>query len=146
MIGLEIKRRRDRKHFRIVGKDGSMWAAAPLDHGPVLSLSTLEVSELFAVVGGTRDDEQPRPEIAVAGRAEAEQIGRERLAAVHSAGLAEKPVPSLSPEESFASGELTPEEIVSDPHYRSAFVGQRLPCSGRVAGEVWALLEAEADA
>lgn len=102
MTGIELKRKRDRKLFRVVGREGSMWVLAPVDYGPAITASPLELATLFSVEGGGTEVEQVAARVAVAGRSEAEQVGRERLAAAHVEAASQKPAPLPSPEESFA--------------------------------------------
>lgn len=90
MIGVELKRKRDRALFRVVGREGSHWVLAPLAHGPAITVSPLEIEALFAVAGRVGEVEQVAAEGAVAGRSEAEQFGRERLAVAHGEATAQK--------------------------------------------------------
>lgn len=108
MIGTELKRKRDRAVFRVVGREGSMWVLAPLAaFGPAITASPLEAETLFTVSGDAAEVEPPAAEVAVAGRSATEQVGRERLAAAHVEATAHKPVPGLSPEEAFTAAAET---------------------------------------
>lgn len=144
MIGVALKRKRDRAVFRVVGRDGSCWVLAPESHGPAISVSTLEASELFTVVGdGPQTFAVESPEVTVFGRSAAEQSAREALAAALDEELTRPPAPlPLTPDESLRAGELTAAEIVASPDYLWAYRGQRLAVSSRVAVEVDRLLAA----
>lgn len=146
MLGIVLKRKRDRQAFRVVARNGGQWVLAPVEHGPAIEVSPLEASELFSVVGDAPEVAEVAPvEAVVFGRSAGEQAGREALAAVHVADVVAQSsgagrVRGLHPEEALKAGELTAAEIVADPDWLWAYQGQRLAVSSTVAVEVDRLL------
>lgn len=153
MVGCTLKRKRgDRATFRVVGRRGSMWVLAPVEHGPAIEVSPLEASELFSVAGDAPEAaEVEAPEVSVFGRSAGEQAGREALAAVHVADVVAQSsgtgrVRGLHPEEALTAGELSAAEIVASPDYVWAYRAQRLAVSGSTAVEVDRLLAERGEA
>lgn len=110
MLGTVVRRKRgDRRSFRIVGREGGQLVLGPLEHGPAVSVSELELRELFTVEAeAPATHATPTPQTgAVAGRAAGEQAAWEALTAefVRSISAARtRPMPP-TPEETFRAAE-----------------------------------------
>lgn len=107
MIGTHLRRKRDRATFRVVGRDGGHWVIAPDDFGSPLSVSELEIRELYEVIGDEPDTAGVEPSAHVAGRSAEEQAGYETLAAQSFEAFA------ASKRKRTGSPALTPEQVFS---------------------------------
>jgi hypothetical protein len=103
MIGTRVERRADGDAFRVVGQYGSQLVLGPIDHGPSVAVSELELRTQFDIAKEP-DAEAVQPQTRVFGRSAAEQAGREALAAAHVEALnaPRSPLPP-SPEDVFAA-------------------------------------------
>jgi len=79
MIGTVLKRKRDRALYHVVGRDGGQWVVAPETFGGAISVSELELRELYSVVTEAGSDAAPTPAVRVLGQSDAEAAGREAM-------------------------------------------------------------------
>lgn len=108
MVGAVVRRKRgDRQTFRIVGRDGNRWILGPVDFGPAVTASELELSALFAVVSEPEAVVPQRPQRPTLGYTADEQAAREALAAEHVRSISTpRNGPTLpSPEDVFRAAE-----------------------------------------
>lgn len=107
MLGTVVRRKRgDRRAFRVIGRDGGQLVLGPVEHGPAVTVSELELRELFAVEGEPMAT-HATPMQAVAGRDAAEQAAWEALTAEFVQSIAtarSRPMPP-TPEEVFRAAE-----------------------------------------
>ena len=106
-----LRRRRDRALYRVVGRDGGQWILAPEEFGPAISVSELEIRELYAVVSEPDAPAVPEPAVRVIGQSDAEAAGRERLCATmerQAANRATSPQ-GRTPEQVFDAARLGPQ-------------------------------------
>jgi hypothetical protein len=111
MIGTVLRRRRDRAVFRVVGRDGSHWVLGPERFGPSLSVSELEIRELFSVVSEAEAFEPVAPAIVPDGMSVAEAARWDAMRATvereYAAAMTAPPAPR--PEDVFNPARLGPQ-------------------------------------
>lgn len=108
MIGTVVRRKRgDRRSFRVVGREGGQLVLGPLEHGSAVTVSELELRELFTVEDETvMTHATPTPQaVAVAGRGAGEQAAWEALTAEFVASATRNRPTPPTPEEVFRAAE-----------------------------------------
>lgn len=110
MVGATLRRKRDRALYRVVGRDGGQWVLAPETFGGAISLSELELRELYAVVTEADSDAAPTPAVRVLGQSDAEAAGREAMRAQMEQQISNRaPSPrGRTPEDVFDAARLGP--------------------------------------
>lgn len=109
MLGTKLRRRRDRREFRVIGCNGrGHWVLGTEPFGPAITASDLEISALFTPTGAAPERTPTEAVMNVAGRTGDEQAGYEALsdqAYERFAASLGKPIRSDAP---------TPEEAFRD--------------------------------